>query len=172
QLPSIHEVKRRAAELFSTFAATEPEVGRLMQQLVPSLSVLPHRLCDGGAMVLRARASVLLTRLLPGLPANEEVHRLLRRDLVVDLFEPPQRVVHRENVMQLRALGRTERQIAAELGITQPAVQRAAALDRRMKALGILDPYQPLQSPPEDYPKLRRHRHPRYRFERQDERSG
>lgn len=47
-LPTIHVVKCRAAELFRTFAATEPEVGRHMQQLVPSLSVHPYRLCDGG----------------------------------------------------------------------------------------------------------------------------
>jgi hypothetical protein len=34
-----------------------------------------------------------------------------------------------------------------------------------MKELGVFDPYQLLLGPPEDYPKLRRHRHPRDRFE-------
>jgi transposase len=74
-------------------------------------------------------------------------------------------VVYRERVVELRATGMTERQVAERLGITQTAAQRAAALDRRMRQLGTADPYQPVQGPPADYNKLRRHRHPRYRFE-------
>ena len=39
------------------------------------------------------------------------------------------------------------------------------ALARRMEELRIEDPYQLLTGPPEDYNRLRRYRHPRYRFE-------
>ncbi len=67
--------------------------------------------------------------------------------------------------MALRAAGMTQRQVAAHLGLTLPAVQRAINLDRKMKELGISDPYIPVLEPPADCKKLRRHRHPRYRFE-------
>ena len=59
----------------------------------------------------------------------------------------------------------TEREIAHKLGITKTAVQRAAALQRKMDELGLTDPYIPVTEPPEDLTKMRRHKHKRYRFE-------
>jgi len=168
-MPSVEAIKRRATELFSSFLADDPEVGRLMQRLVPKLKVLPYRLCDDGAVVLRAHTVLNLAAFLSKDARGSAAGEVLRRELVIDLFDPPQRVKYREQVMALRGK-LTERGIASRLGITQPAVQRAAALDRRMKAMGLTDPYLSLHEPPDDYPKLRRHRHPRYRFEvEQDE---
>ena len=63
------------------------------------------------------------------------------------------------------ALGMTENEAAHQLGVTKTAAQRAAALDRQMRDLGLDDPYVPVLEPPDDLPKLRRHRHSRYRFE-------
>jgi len=65
---------------------------------------------------------------------------------------------------ELTANGLKQRDIAWELDITQ-AVQRAAAVGRRMAQLGTGDAYLPLTAPPDDDDRLRRHRHPRYRFE-------
>ena len=48
--------------------------------------------------------------------------------------------------------------------MTQPAVQYAAALSREMARRGLSDPYVPLTEPPDDQNRLRRHRHPRFRF--------
>ena len=64
-----------------------------------------------------------------------------------------------------RGNGMTEYQVARELGITVTAAQRASALQRKMDRLGLLDPYLRITEPPEDCTKLRRHRHPRYRFQ-------
>jgi hypothetical protein len=90
---------------------------------------------------------------------------LLRRELTVDLFDPPQRVRFREQVVSLRAEGLTERQVADRLKITVTAAQRAAWLHRYMQAHDLTDPYLPVTEPPADQSKLRRHLHPRYRFE-------
>jgi hypothetical protein len=54
--------------------------------------------------------------------------------------------------------------VAEKLGITKTAAQDAAALDREMKALGLTDPYLPLQEPPQNLAKFRRHLHSRYNF--------
>ena len=53
--------------------------------------------------------------------------------------------------------------------VTVTAAQHASALQRLMDDLGITDPYIPVWEPPEDGLKLRRHRHPRYKFEPLDD---
>ena len=59
----------------------------------------------------------------------------------------------------------TERQIADALGVTHPVVPQAMKLHRAMQRLGADDPYQVLTEPPAGSNKMRRHKHPRYRFQ-------
>jgi DNA invertase Pin-like site-specific DNA recombinase len=167
-IPPLEAIKSRALEALSSLARTSPEFGRLMRRIIRRIRVHPHRLCDGGHVVHRARFTLDLVALIPEARGLEACSGLLRRDLEVDLFDPPQREKYRERVLALRAEGLTERQVAARLGITQPAVQAAAALARAMEKGGLTDPYVPVLAPPEDNAKLRRHRHPRYRFERHE----
>jgi hypothetical protein len=82
---------------------------------------------------------------------------------VLNLFDPPQREKFRQKVAA-RAAGKTEAEAARECGITTTAAQRAAGLQRTMDAQGITDPYVLVTQPPDDCPKLHRHRHPDYRF--------
>ena len=164
-LPSVAEVRWMCEQAFATLAVTSPEFGRLLRRLIPRIVVYPCRLCDGGIAVPRARFTFNLAPLLPPTPGLERLTGALERTLVVDLFEPPQREAYREVVRDLTANGLKQRDVAWELGITQTAVQRAAALGRRMEQLGTGDPYVPLTDPPADDDRLSRHRHPRYRFE-------
>ena len=113
--------------------------------------------------------------LLPPPQRDDKFERLLRRELVVDLFDPPQREAYRKRIVELKAQcgsaesptarPLTEKQIAEQLGITETAVQRSAALERLMRQLCLCDPYLPVTAPPDDFRKLRRHKHPRYCFE-------
>jgi hypothetical protein len=167
-IPPLEEIKSRALEALTSLARTSPEFGRLMRRLTPRIRVHPHRLCNGGHVVHRARFMLDLVALIPEARGLEGCSGLLRRELEVDLFDPPQREKYRRRVLALRAEGLTERQVAARLGITQPAVQAAAALARAMEKGGLTDPYVPVLAPPEDNAKLRRHRHSRYRFERHE----
>lgn len=164
-LPSMTEIKALAARSFEELAVTSQEFGRLLRRLIPRIVVYPYRLCDGGHPVLRAHFTLSLVPLLPPAPGSEQLAAALCRALVVDLFQAPQREVYRFPVMELTGNGLSQHEIAWELEITQTAVQRAVALSRSMDKLGVADPYVPLAAPPEDYEKLRRHKHPRYRFE-------
>jgi DNA invertase Pin-like site-specific DNA recombinase len=164
-VPSLAQIKRQAEQAFDSLAETSQEFGRLLRQWIPRIVVYPYRLCDGGHPVLRARLTLSLASLLPEGPGVEQMAPALERTLLVDLFDPPQREAYRVRVMERTARGLTQREIAQELKITLPAVQRAGALAGRMEDLGITDPYQPLTGPPEDYERLRRHQHGRYRFE-------
>ena len=163
--PSMVALKQSADQAFDTLAVTSQEFGRLLRGLIPRIMVFPFRLCDGGHPVLRARFTLRLTSLLPESSHRDRVAGTLERFLEVDLTNPPQREEYRERVCELTAAGTmTQRQIAAELGIDQPTVQRALALDRLLAKLGRTDPYVPLIEPPEDYARMRRHHHPRYRY--------
>jgi hypothetical protein len=59
----------------------------------------------------------------------------------------------------------TQREAADQCGLTVTAAQDAAGLQRRMDTLGLTDPNVAVTEPPDDYGKLRRHLHSRYRFE-------
>jgi hypothetical protein len=135
-----------------------------MHRLIPDLRVYPYQLIDGGNVVLRAHFTLHLAALTPQ-ASMLGVAGILNREMVVDLFEPPQRVALRERVMDLRARGKTEREAAKELGITHTTAQRAAALTRKMKELKITDPYVRLDQPDAASGKLRRYLHPRYHFQ-------
>lgn len=95
----------------------------------------------------------------------EEVEQILYRHIAVDLFDIPQRVEFRERVVELHQQGLSTRKISGRLGLTQPAVQNALALDQRMKELGLTEPFVLLTEPPESFGRCRRHKKSRYRFE-------
>jgi hypothetical protein len=164
RLPTVAEVRALAEEAFRGLAVTSQEFGRLLRRLIPALVVKPYRLLDGGHPVLRAHFTLSLAPLVPD-PLPPALTGAMQRTLVVDLFEPPEREAFRERAMELAARKLKQRDIASELGISQAAVQHALALEKRMTGLGVRDAYAPLATPPEDYKKLRRHRHRRYQFE-------
>ncbi len=94
---------------------------------------------------------------------------LLTRTLTVDLFVPPQRERIRLEVIALLKQDSTltHRQIAERIleKPTATAVQKALALEKKQKELELESPYVVVLEPPDDYPKLRRHKNPKYRFE-------
>jgi DNA invertase Pin-like site-specific DNA recombinase len=165
RVPPMPEIKALAFQAFDELAVTSPDFGRLLRRLIPRIVVSPFRLCDGGHPVLRARFTLSLAPLVPPAAELGRLAGALERALVVDLFDPPQREAYRVPVVELTANRLTQREIAWELGITLPAVQKAVALARRMDELRTSDPYLPLTAPPDDFERLRRHQHPRYRFE-------
>ncbi|MBA4192639.1 MAG: hypothetical protein C0467_32120 [Planctomycetaceae bacterium] len=168
-LPSTKELKDRARAEVGKLAFHDPAFGRSMNELVPRVTVFPYRPLDGGAVVLRAKVEINLAPLVK--PAVPMLGSLISSTVVVDLFDPPQRVAFRERVVALRSAGKTERGVAEELGLTVTAAQRAMALDRMMTAAGLTDPYQLLVAPPDGDSKFRRHRHPRYQFRPLDDSS-
>jgi hypothetical protein len=164
ELPSIDDLKVRARNAMQRLAVTDPDFGRLMQRLIPRLEVIPVRLIDGGGIYLRARITLDLNSMLP-VAHQAAVGSLLVREIVIDLFELPQRAAFRQQIVELRANGLTEREAANTVGLTITASQKAMALHRMMITRGLSDPIEIVTAPPNDIRRVRRHRHPRYRFE-------
>jgi site-specific DNA recombinase len=164
-LPSAKEITLLGRQAFQDLAHESHEFAKLMKKLIPTINVKPVRCIDQANVHLRAFFDLSLAKLITDRRVMDAVEPLLRRELVVDLFDPPQRVAYRQQVIHMRAAGMTERAVAKQLGLTTTATQRAAKLNRLMVSLGINDPYVLVTEPDPRNTKLRRHLHPRYRFE-------
>ena len=165
EIPPVQRIRELAGAALKDLAVDTQEFARVVRRLVPRVVVFPFRLCDGGAVVLRAQFRLSLANLLPDRRVGEVLRRPLTKTIEVDLFDPSERQAFRTRVVALRAAGATEDKAAEDCGITVTAAQRAAALQQKMDSLGISDPYLPVAAPPDDCGKLRRHKHPQYRFE-------
>lgn len=168
ELPqSVGQIREMLGEQFRKLATGSPDFGELMRQLVPEFHVYLVRLLDGGHPLPRAKVRLALEGIAPDAKYVSGLGPLLARELTLDLFErPPQRERIRAESVRLAAQGMQQREIGRRLPekATQAAVQRALALDREVRELGLETPYVLLEEAPQDYPKLRRHRNPNYRF--------
>ena len=166
QLPSsIDELRRDLKQKMSELATTSVEFREWMVKLVPAIHVYAVRLIDGGHLLPRALVRLDLTGSISDSIQIPELTQLLSREVTVDFFNPPQRETIREDAVRLIANGMFQRDAARQLGVTQPAVQRALELNDMMLQRGLTSPYEIIFEPPADYAKLRRHCNPRYNFE-------
>ncbi len=152
---------------FEHVSETSPEFGLLMREIVPEFHVFLVRLCDGGHPLPRIQARLDLSGICPDARQIDGLQPLLSSTITLDVFEPPQRERIREQAVQLIREGCQQREACRRIEEqpTQPALQRALQLHQMMQELGIDTPYVLLRSPPDDYPKLRRHKADHFRFE-------
>jgi len=164
---SVAELRQMLKEKFQVLASDSPEFGNILRQIVPDFHVFLVRACDGGHPLPRAHITLNLAGIIPDAKHAPGVAEVLTRQLTVDLFEPAQRERIREEAVRLAAQGLIRREIARRLPerVSQTMVGRALALDRMMRERGLDSPYVVVTEPPPDYPKLRRHKNSKYRFE-------
>lgn len=160
--PSASEVREKVSTALLAVMSHDQVAMRLLHALISKITVFPYRSIDGGHPVLRARFNLNLAAIDPRLENLTVPGHPWHVKLELDLFDPPKRRAIVRQVQQLQAAGLHRPQIARELGVTLPVVQQAINLRKQLDQLGIDDPYQPLTEPPEDYSKLRRHRHKRF----------
>jgi hypothetical protein len=115
----------------------------------------------------RAKVTLNLGGTYPDVNLVPGCEGLLTQELTLDLFDPPQRERIREDAVRLANLKLPAWKIAEAIKErpTATAVQNALALHRKMLSLGLDSPYVVVREPPEDYRKLRRHKHSRYVFQ-------
>jgi len=168
---SVAELRSLLEQQLEEAAKSEDELAQRLRLLVPEFHVYLVRSVDGGHLLPRARVQLHLGAVLPGVQDLPEVSRLLTRVITLDLFEPAQRLRILPHATRLAGPGVAYKEIAqliAEQTLERPtatAVGSALALAKRMQELGQISPFSLVESPPEDYPKLRRHKNAKYRFE-------
>ncbi len=166
KLPTVENLKEMAIVSFRDLARDSYDFGDKMRALVPRIVVFPYRLCDGGKPVLKARFVLRLASLCEDHYVGKLVDETLNVELEVDLFDPPQREQIRRAIAVGGFDGMKQREIGEQLGVSQAAVSEALLLQRRMDESGLAEAYQPLDEPPTDQAKLRRHKHKNYKFKR------
>lgn len=165
-LPPAEELRRIAREVFADLAVESREFGDLMRKVVDDFYVLPFQLIGGGHPQPKCTFRLNFSTLLAG--SDPQVLRqiqCLNVDCVVDLTTNPQYERIREDVVRMRSEGLTEKSIAAQLGVTDTAVQHAASLHRKMEALGLKSPWIPVLTEDAVRKVFKRIRHVRYQFQ-------
>jgi hypothetical protein len=171
ELPtSLEALRAHLDEKLRQLAHDSFEIGDLLRQLVPEFHVYLVRLADGGHLLPRARLRLSLAGDIADAAFIPGLAQFLSQDLTVDLFrQPPQRERIRIEASRRATEGMTQGQIAAALTERPklPVVQDSLMLDRLLSEKGLASPYVFVTEPPADYPKLRRHKNGKYRFESQ-----
>jgi hypothetical protein len=150
-----------------SFAVDSFEFGDLMRLLVPDVSVHLVRLCDGGHPLPRARVRLELLGSIEDAAQTPILKAALSQVKFIDVFEPPQRERIRLESVMYHDAGCRPREIARLLP-EQPKYQtvcKALELHQLMEEAGRETPYVFVDSPPDDYKKLRRHKNPKYHFQ-------
>jgi hypothetical protein len=163
ELPTADKLRLLAQQAFLELAVDNREFAKVMRDIVCEFYVLPYRLIDGGSILPRVVFKLDLGS-IEGVAVPKQLD-CMTLDCMVDLTKPPQRVEFREQVVSLRESGLKEREVAAQLGITQPAVQYAAKLHLEMIRLGVSDPWQPVSTHDAAAISFKRILNARFRFE-------
>ncbi len=150
-------VERQTEQVLSTRNQRHRQLGGEITDAKRQLDNLTEALAQsGGSAVLREK-----------LADCKPVRSNYSAEFVVNLIDPPQPERYRQLIWEL-SQGENylkEREIATQVGVTQPVVQRAKKLHRRMIKAGLTDGYVPVKEVPAGRSRLRRHKHKRYRFE-------
>ncbi|MDB5389506.1 MAG: hypothetical protein JWM11_5152 [Planctomycetaceae bacterium] len=168
ELPASPQALRKMMEeTFQDLSKTSAEFGLLMRELVPEFHMYLVRLCDGGHPVPRIQARLDLSGICPDARLVDGLQALLSTTVTLDVFKAPQRERIRRQAVELNAARHKQRDACQLIDEkpTQPALQRALALQRKMQELGLLTPYIMLTEPPDDYKKLRRHKASHFKFQ-------
>jgi site-specific DNA recombinase len=165
KLPTMSEIRRLAKKEIGRLAIDSPEFARLLRQLLPSILVYPVKLVDGETYGLRAKADMNAAIFATAASSFDVVQSHLQTTIELNLFASPQREAFREQVMELRSQGQKVAQIAARLGITKTAVDRAAAVQRKLEQAGRATPWLPVAKANDCSKKMRRQQNKRFHFE-------
>ncbi|MBD3672145.1 MAG: recombinase family protein [Planctomycetaceae bacterium] len=164
---SIDQLRQMIDEEFDNLTIDSSEFCDLMRLLVPDVHIHLVRLCDGGHLLPRARVRLDLLGSIEDAAQTPNLKAALSQVKFIDAFEPPQRERIRLQSVQLSNAGHGPKKIARLLPEKPKyqAVCKALELQQLMDEAGLKTPYVFVDSPPEDYKKLRRHKNSKYRFQ-------
>ena len=131
-IPSASELKQMIQEAFKNLPVDDFEFAKRLRAVTGNILVWPFQCINGTGIVPRAKFTLQLTNLIADAQLRDALQKPLERVIAVDLFEPPEPVKWREEVV-LRRKSATQRTVASALGITVTAAQQAAGLDRLMR---------------------------------------
>jgi hypothetical protein len=166
-LPSAAKLLEHLEAVKGQLLGDEARAAVILRQLLTGpIRVIPYMRIDGKRVVPRLEFTVNLVAAFPPAVAgplrqaaaadeNEagaELPPLLQRTLVVNAFAEPQLVKHARVIVQQRLAGKTYKEIAKELDLTDYHMENCAKIVKLMEAAGIAEPYRRLTEKPDHVP--------------------
>lgn len=163
---SVEQLRTFLGDELNRLAINSCELTDLLRLLLPDVYIYLVRLCDGGHLLPRAKVRFSLLGSFPDSALVPGLRELLSEEMTLDLFDTPDREKIRAECTRLAVEGLGPKAIATRLkGNPSPThVANALHLDARMHSMGLTTPYVLVDEPPDDYPKLRRHKNRKYCF--------
>lgn len=128
----------------------------LRQLLDGPIRVIPFMRIDGKRVVPRLEFTINLVaaplRRAAGDEAEDVSVAMLKRTLLVNAFDEPQLVKHARVIVGRRLEGKTYKETAKKLDLTEYNMENCAAITRLLKAAGLPEPYRRLTEKPDRVP--------------------
>jgi len=164
KLPSAAKLLEHLEAVKGQLLGEENRAAVILRQLLDGpIRVIPFMRIDGKRVVPRLEFTINLVAALPpavaeplrqaaGDEAATEPVAMLNRTLLVNAFDEPQLVKHARVIVEQRLEGKTYKEIAKELDLTEYNMENCAAITRLMEAAGLPEPYRRLTEKPDHVP--------------------
>jgi DNA invertase Pin-like site-specific DNA recombinase len=159
KLPSNAKLLEHLGVVKGQLFGDESRAAVILRQLLDGpILVVPFMRIDGKRVVPRLEFTLNLVAALPSAvagplrqaaAAEDEPPVMLERPLVVNAFAEPQLVKHARVIVDRRLAGKTYKEIAKELDLTEYHMENCAAIVRLMEAAGLTEPYHRLTEKPD-----------------------
>ena len=159
KLPSNAKLLEHLGVVKGQLFGDESRAAVILRQLLDGpILVVPFMRIDGKRVVPRLEFTLNLVAALPSAvagplrqaaAAEDEPPVMLERPLVVNAFAEPQLVKHARVIVDRRLAGKTYKEIAKELDLTEYHMENCAAIMRLMEAAGLTEPYHRLTEKPD-----------------------
>ncbi len=164
KLPSATKLLEHLEAVKGQLLGDENRAAVILRQLLDGpIRVVPFMRIDGKRVVPRLEFTINLVAALPpavaaplrqaaGDDVEDEPVAILKRTLMVNAFDEPQLVKHARVIVERRLEGKTYKEIAKELDLTDYNMENCAAITRLMEAAGLPEPYRRLTDKPDHVP--------------------
>jgi len=167
KLPSNAKLLEHLGAVKGQLFGDESRAAVILRQLLDGpILVVPFMRIDGKRVVPRLEFTINLVAALPSAVAGPLRQAaaaegdmlsgppavMLKRLLLVNAFAEPQLVKHARVIVERRLAGKTYKDIAKELDLTEYHMENCAAIVRLMEAAGLAEPYRRLTEKPDHVP--------------------
>jgi len=164
KLPSAAKLLEHLEAVKGQLLGEENRAAVILRQLLDGpIRVIPYMRIDGKRVVPRLEFTINLVAALPpavaaplrqaaGDDVEDEPVAMLKRTLMVNAYDEPQLVKHARVIVERRLEGKTYKEIAKELDLTEYNMENCAAITRLMEAAGLPEPYRRLTEKPDHVP--------------------
>ena len=157
--PTADDILRHLESLQAGLVARDRRAGVILRQLLGGpIRAIPHQQFGSNKVVLRAEFDLVLAQSLPAIVAESIAGdaeatlsdlRLVRQQILVDLFTPSALPLHAVEAHELAETGLSLVKVGAAIGMSKRQAHLCSQLGAKMATAGVKDPFVRLTERPE-----------------------